>query len=115
MESVRCLLADIPQILLADIVQHITEDTSGIEVIGRVNTIEEVPEIVLNDSVDVLILGMKSCMLPNVCLDIMNNISNLIIVCLVDDGRRLAVYLDNIGKNDILKVIKTFGKSNKEY
>jgi len=114
MESVRCLMADIPQLVLADIVQNITEESSDIEVIGRVNNIEEIPDVVSNNHVDVLILGMKNSMLPDVCLDIMNNISNLVIVGLVDDGRRLAVYLDNVGKNDVLKIIKTFGKSNRE-
>jgi hypothetical protein len=41
----------------------------------------------------------------------MNQAPDLPIVGLVDDGRRLAVYLNNVGKNDILQIIRTIGRN----
>ncbi len=42
METLHCLIADIPQIVLADIVQDMVEESNDIDVIGRVNITEEI-------------------------------------------------------------------------
>ena len=114
MESVRCLIADISQRVLADIVQKLAEESSDIEVVDRVNSVDEIPFVIAKNPVDVIILGMKNSVLPKMYVDIMKTISNLAIVGLVDDGRQLAVYIDNVGKNDILKIIRALRRSNKE-
>lgn len=110
METLHCLIADIPQIVLADIVQRITEENHNIEVVKRVPNIEDVPAILNGQDIDVLILGMKSNTLPQAYKDILNNFSDLLIVGLVDDGRQAAIYMDDVGSNEIVKIIRTLGK-----
>jgi phosphoribosylformimino-5-aminoimidazole carboxamide ribonucleotide (ProFAR) isomerase len=113
-ETLHCLIADIPQIVLADIVQDMVEESNDIDVIGRVNTTEEILSAVKQGSVDVLVLGMKNDATPRVCVDIMNKVSNLVVVGLVDDGRKLAVYLDDVGKSEIVNIIRMFGQLNRK-
>ena len=106
MDKVRCVIAEMPQKLLADIVQNMVEDSGVIEVVSRIDGSAEISSEIATHSADVLILGMKSEQIPCFCTDIMNRNFNLSVVGLVDDGRRLAVYLDNIGKDDILRIVK---------
>lgn len=114
MKCVRCLIADIPQQLLADIVQNIAKESGLIEVVDQVSSVADIPAVIANKPVDVLILGMKNTELPSLCVDLMNRISHLLVIGLVDDGRRLAVYLNNVGRTDILRIIRTLGILNKE-
>jgi hypothetical protein len=109
-ETLHCLIADIPQIVLADIVQRITEENKNIEVVERVPSIEDVPAILSRQDIDVLILGMKSNICPLACKDILKKYSDLLIVGLVDDGRQAAIYIDDVGSNEIVKIIRTLGK-----
>lgn len=110
METIHCLIADIPQVVLADIVQRITEENQNIEVVNRVPNIEDVPAILSRQDIDVLILGMKSNTSPQTYKDILNKFSDLLIVGLVDDGRLAAIYMDDVGSNEIVKIIRTLGK-----
>lgn len=114
METLNCLIADIPQVVLADIVQKITEENQNIEVVERVPNIEDVPAILSRQDIDVLILGMKSNVTPQACRDIQKNYSDLLIVGLVDDGRQATIYMDDVGCNDIVQAIKTLGKLSKK-
>ena len=110
METLNCLIADIPQVVLADIVQKITEENQNIEVVERVPKIEDVPAILSRKDIDVLILGMKSNISPQICRDILNDYSDLLIVGLVDDGRQAAIYMDDIGVDEILKIITSYAR-----
>ena len=110
METLHCLIADIPQVVLADIVQRITEENHNIEVVKRVPNIEDVPAVLSRQNIDVLILGMKSNTSPRTYRDILNKFSDLLIVGLVDDGRQAVIYMDDVGSNEIVKIIRTLGK-----
>ena len=110
MDNVRCLIADMPQLMLADIVQTMAEENECIEVIDRVSNNKDLPEIIKKKSIDVLILGLKNNQLPSICNDVLNSTSNLLVVGLVDEGRRATIYLDDIGGNEIVKIIKTLGR-----
>lgn len=114
MESVRCVIANMPQQLLVDIVENMVEESGVIEVVERVKSISEIPAVIATRQVDMLILGLQSTDLPGPCVDLMNTTSDLPILGLVDDGRRLAVYLNNVGRNDILKVVNSLWKPGTE-
>ena len=86
-----------------------------IEVVDRVSSIEEIYPVIATNAVDVLTLGMKNTVLRSLCVDIMDRISNLAIVGLINDSRQLAVYLDNLGKNNLLKIIRVLRRSNREH
>jgi len=75
---------------------------------------EDATAFIARNSVDVLIVGMDKTALPSSSVDIMNETSNLAIVGLVDDGRQLAAYLNNIGNQDIIRTIRFVGTGNEE-
>ena len=110
METLRCLISDIPQKLLSDIILGITQQHENIEVVDRVSGREELAATLSREPIDVLILGLKQNCFPEFCRDILNRFSDLLIVGLFDDGRLAAVYLDDVSSNEIIKVIRTFGK-----
>ena len=110
METLRCLISDIPNKLLSDIVMGITQQHENIEVVDRVSDSKELNSILKQQSIDVLILGLKANCFPEFCRDLLDKFSNLLIVGLIDDGRMAAVYLDDVSSHEIIKVIRTFGK-----
>jgi AmiR/NasT family two-component response regulator len=114
MENIRCVIANMPQKLLRDIVENMVRESGDIEVVDQVENIRDVPSVIADNSVDLLIMGMESNNLPESCLGIMNRSANVPILGLVDDGRRLAMYLNNVGKNDILKMVRTLRRNGVE-
>jgi hypothetical protein len=109
-ETLRCLISDIPQKLLSDIVVSITQAHENIEVIDRVSDSRELDSILKQQSIDVLILGLKTNCLPEFCREILDKFSDLLILGLCDDGRLATVYLDDVSSHEIIKIIRTFGK-----
>jgi hypothetical protein len=107
MENIRCIIANMPHQMLVDIVENMAEESAVIEIVERVKNISEIPPVLARNPADLLILGMKSNELPEPCLSILNRSSDLSILGLVDDGRGLAVYLNNFGRNDIQEIITT--------
>lgn len=114
MENIRCVIANMPQKLLRDIVENMVRESGDIEVVEQVENIHDIPSVIANNPVDLLIMGMESNILPESCLGIMNRSANVPILGLVDDGRRLAMYLNNVGKNDILKMVRTLRRTGTE-
>ncbi len=111
MQQIRCVIANIKQKMLADIIEDMVEECGDIEVVDRVGHINDVQAAIAANPVDLLVLGMTSGDCHEPCRDLMNQIPNLAIVGLIDDGRRLAAYLDNVGKDDILKIVRTLSRS----
>jgi len=114
MENIRCLIANMPQQVLVDIVENLAQESGVIEIVERVTSISEIPAVIAQNPVDLLILGMKSTELPEPCFSILNRSSDMPVLGLVDDGRKLAIYLNNFGKNDILKIIRTLHRKSAE-
>lgn len=110
METLRCLISDIPQKLLSDIILGITQQHENIEVVDRVSDSKDLNSILKQESIDVLILGLKTNCFPEFCKDLLDRFSDLLIVGLIDDGRMAAVYLDDVRSHEIIKIICTFGK-----
>lgn len=114
MENIRCVIANMPRQILGDIVENMVQQSGDIEVIRRVDNVSQVKSELARDSVDLLILGLKTTDLPEACIGILNDVPNIAIVGLVEDGRRLAAFLDNVGKNDIVKIIRALCRKGDE-
>jgi hypothetical protein len=112
LQPLHCVIANMPQQLLGDIVEDMVEECADIEIIKRVDSIREIQAVMAVSPVDLVVLGMNSADIPQSCLGLMEETPNVTIIGLVDDGRRLAAFLDNVGKNDILKIIRTFCRSD---
>ena len=107
MQQTRCVIANIKQKILADIIEDMVDECGDIKIVDRVGHISDVPASIAANPVDLLVLGMQSGDFRDPCRDLMNQIPNLAIVALIDDGRRLAAFLDNVGKDDILRIVRT--------
>ena len=114
MELIHCLIADVPQTILADIVQIITQENKNIDVVKNVPNIEDVPAILSGQEIDVLIIGMKSDVNSRVCRDLQLKCPDLLILGLVDDGRQAAIYMGDVGCNKLVQTINALGKCNNE-
>ena len=110
METLRCLISDIPQKLLSDIVTGITDPHKDIEVVDRIAGREDLYLALNKQSIDVLILGLNQNCFPGFCSELLNQFSDLLIVGLCHDGRQAAVYLDDVSSHEIIEVIRAFGK-----
>ena len=110
MENIHCLIANIRQTVLADIVRGIANECKTVDVVDRIDGIEDLQLIVEKKSIDVRVLGMKNDVLPKKCSELMGRIANLMVIGLIDDGRRAVVYLNNIGTNEIINIITILGK-----
>ena len=114
MQQIRCVIANIKQKMLVDIIEDMVKECGDIEIVDRVGHISDVQAAIAADPIDLLVLGMKSSDYPEPCRDLMNQIPNLAIVGLIDDGRRLAAFLDNVGKNDIVKIVRTLCQTGEQ-
>jgi len=110
----RCVIAGMQQNLLADIVQRVAEESGTVEVVERLSSVAEVPRVLSRKQVDVLILGVRNIALPWGDLGEREGAAKLPIIGLGDDGRRLAVYLDNASKNQILGIIAALSRCDRE-
>ena len=104
MKTIRCLIANIPQIVLADIIQNILDKSYSIEVIGKVDSYQDALSFVTQHSIDVLIIGMENGNLSNYS-EIIDIKPDLIVLGLIDDGRKIVVHLNDIAAIDLEKII----------
>ncbi len=111
METLRCLIADIPQKILADIVQTVTQQHENIEVIGRLADLARLEELLLAEAVDILILGVQKNTPRDLCLELVEQFPGLLIISLVDDGRVAVIYLSNVGSNQLIDAIVSFNRT----
>jgi DNA-binding NarL/FixJ family response regulator len=106
----RCLIADIPQNILADIVQRVTQQDEKIDVIGQVPSIEDVHSVLSKENIDVLIMGMRDSTPHQFCRDVLKQFPGLLIVGLVDDGRMAVACLADVGSRQLVRLITVFGR-----
>lgn len=110
MKSLQCLIADMPQAILVDILKRTAARSENIEVADRILSMEELPEALEQNPVDVLIVGMEKITVPKIYSELMNRHSNLLVVGLIDDGRTAAVFVNDIGSDEITDLITLLGK-----
>jgi DNA-binding NarL/FixJ family response regulator len=103
------LIADIPQKILADIVQRVTQQSEKIDVIGQVSNIDDVPGIIGRENIDVLIMDMRDSTPHQFCRDILKKFPGLLVVGLVDDGRMAVACLADVSSRQLVTIINSLG------
>ena len=111
MGDTRCVIANMSRHILGDIVEKLLSNSVDIEVVERVDHISQVNPILAEHSIDLLVLGMTSNELPEVCIGFLNRTPNVAIVGLFEDGRRMAMFIDNVSTNVLLRVMKAISPS----
>ena len=110
MRPLQCLIADMPQAILGDILERTAEKAGNIEVVDRISSVDQLPEALAQNSIDVLIVGMETITVPQFYSDLLHRFSNLLVVGLVDDGRSAAVFVNDISSDEITGLINLLGK-----
>jgi DNA-binding NarL/FixJ family response regulator len=107
----RCLIADIPQKVLADIVQRVTQQDEKIDVVGQVSDIDDISGILNTQKIDVLIMGMRDDTPHDFCREILDRFPQILIVGLVNDGRMAVVCLADLGSSQLVNLITNLGNT----
>lgn len=110
MDLIRCLIADVPQQLLGDIVKKVVEQDAALELVGDVKNTADLPRFVEKQSIDVLIVGVDCKNLQQLYDDLIKVIPDVLVFGLIDDGRGAMVYLEDIGVDEMLQLITSYGK-----
>ena len=112
MENIRCLIADIPQVVLADIVQRIAQSRLGIEVVGRIDNKEHFSQMVHERNVDVVVFGAESDFFPVEWRDVRDSNPDMLFIGLIDDGRHAAIYINDIGTDQLINMVRFSTKNH---
>lgn len=107
MENIRCVIANMPRELLGDIVERMIGQSGDIEVVDRIDGLRQLRMTLSREPVDLLVMGMQDIDLPESLVGILDDTPNLAIVGLVQDGRRLAAFADNVGADEIIQLIRS--------
>lgn len=105
MENIRCLIADMPQMILADIVQKVTETQPGIEVVDRVNSLNNLPEVIKERAIDVLIYGMDASSITRHLKEIFTSTPELVMIGILEDGKHLCICMNDAGPEDFVNIL----------
>lgn len=112
MEKVRCLVAGVRHYLLADIIRNILDRQPKVEIIKHIENVDDVSEFMRHEVVDILILDMDK--LDTNMFDKLFELSNTIsIIGIINDGRRLCLYKNDVGPEDLASLIKMVINRNK--
>lgn len=110
MSLIRCLIADVPQRMLGDIVKQVVEQEDSVELVGNVNNVVDLPLYVEKQSIDLLIVGVDCENSQQLYKGLISALSDVMVFGLIDDGRGSLVYLKNIGVGEMLGLINSYAK-----
>jgi len=105
MEKIRCLVADIPHVLLSDIIQEFFNMQPEIDVVGCVNGENNLIEFIQNNPVDVLLKGMERNENNQIFDEIFKIMPQISIVGIIDDGRRICHCVEGISPGHLLGLV----------
>ena len=105
MEKIRCLVADIPHVLLADIIQEIFNMQPEIDVVGYVNGKNNLLEFIQKNPVDVLLKGMERNDGNHLLDEIFQILPQISIVGIIDDGRRVCHCIEGVSPSTLLNLV----------
>lgn len=112
MDNIRCLIADIQEIVLADIVQRIAEDSPGIDIVSRVDSTENLYQLIQDNAADVVILGIEADELSKQYTELLDAFPGLVMLGIIGNGRRALVIVDDIGPQQLTGLIQSSTRGN---
>ena len=110
MDLIRCLITDVHQRLLGEIVKKVLEKENSLELVGSDNKVEDLPLLVKKQSVDVLIAGVDYDPFQQLFNGQLSDLSDVMVIGLIDDGRGAVVYLEDIGVDEIIELITMYAE-----
>ena len=106
MKKIRCVIAGVSHIMLADIMNHIAEQNLNIELINNIEEGELLSHVQQLD-INVVMTSFDTTELPKACNDLLEEVSDVAVVGLVDDGRKLCICINDAGPAELIELIQT--------
>ena len=110
MNPIRCLIADVTHCMLGDIVKRVVEEEESIELVGNTSNLSNISRIIESQSIELLIVVVNDKMLQQLHNVMSDELSGIMVIGLMEDGRRAVVYLDDIGVDDIIKMTVNYAR-----
>ena len=103
MKELLCLVSGFNDSVLGEIIKRLLRDNDikFHECSGGYDGLVDV----VNDDVSYVVVGMGDRLLPLECREIFDKNNNLIIVELLDNGKSLGIYLDNISETTLNMIL----------
>lgn len=108
MNKIRCLIADIPQHLLVEIIRKTTESQTDIDVdvIEQRELGKDLVDLITEESVDTLLLGMEKDFDIRSLDKIFDVLPQVVVVGIIDDGRRVCLSMEDVGPELLMKLVR---------
>lgn len=108
MEHIRCITANVTPGMLHDIVNKVVEKDDAIELIANVYNVDDLHHLIETQTIDVLIIGVDCQHARQIYDDLIKVHTDVLVMGLIDDGHDAMVFLNNIGIDEMLELIKLF-------
>lgn len=106
MKKIRCVIAGVSHIMLADIMQRIAEQNLNIELINDVEA-EDLSSHVQQLGINVVMTSFDATELPKACNELLEEVPDVAVVGLVEDGRKLCICINDAGPAELIELIQT--------
>lgn len=105
MNKIRCVVAGVSHIMLADIMHRIAEQDLNIEFVNSIGE-EDLSLHIKQLGIDAVITSFDATGFPTSHIELLDQVSDVAVVGLVDDGRKLCVCVDDAGPAEIIGLIR---------
>lgn len=113
MKKIRCAISGISHPMLAEIMHRILDTNTNIEIISDVDA-EELSSYARDKGINVVVTSFDIAGLPIACNELMEEVSDIAIVGLVEDGRKLCICMKDAGPSELMKLIQTVVKGKQK-
>ena len=103
MDNLHALVSGISDGMLGEIIKRLLND-NNIKVLENSSDLDQLIDVV-TDGVDYLIIGVENNKLPNKYKEIFNLNKNLAVIELLDNGRCVAFFMDDVNEAILNKII----------
>ena len=105
MNKIRCAFAGVSHAMLADIIHRLAGRNSDIELINNVEE-RNLPSNIKQLGVNVVMTSLNSNELPEVCNELLEEVPDVAVVGIVEDGRRFCICVDDVGSTGLFELIR---------
>lgn len=112
MNLTRCVIANMPQHILADILENLAN--YEFEIVKRLDAIANIEEIFSSsdeDNIDLAVVGINSADLTPSFYNFLNSNIDISVIAIIDGGAHMAAFINNFGTSDLLKAMRLISRT----
>ena len=113
MLSFRCLITNIQNKLLSEVIRHTTKRNPAIEIVNNTHAHEELPVVVKDHDIDLVIMGVEEEFSQKFNA-LFEAYPKVVAVALVNDGQRICVCIEDVGPDEFMSLVQTVMKHRRD-